>query len=311
MPGFGQFTTGIMPLPGTPAYETMLQRVANAQPIGNPNAIADARLQAANAFQALKAGGGQTYGIFGKAGTGSAGLAGTSASAGGGAGADDLTNEILGIVRSAPNVQDEAARRRFNEDIAQARTEKTRDLARRGLFQAGTGEMELQRDIDKPYTRGLADLEANMADENARLALGKAAVLGNIEAQQRHAQAMALAQGASAGTGAYNPFGGGGGGPFGGKSAGQWTQADYNATNPGIFGAQFTARGPSPPPGTSAPRSTAPPPGQSGPDLGPDYSQHGPGELSAQQASNLLQMGLTSQNRWTRGIGGGYVYSPQ
>lgn len=130
------------------------------------------------------------------------------------------------------------------------------DLARRGLFRAGVGEQEMQREIDKPYTRGLADLNAQMADANADLHMRGTGLLADLEAAQRQAAAQQMAQAAMTGTGsrtinpsnasAQNPTGsslfgaGGGGGMFGAEFV-----ANRNAlrNQPAGGGSQFVRSG--------------------------------------------------------------------
>lgn len=250
-PSYGQFSTGIMPLPGTPAYEAMIRNVVSANPVND--AQADMQRQAIQAQKRLWQNTGENFGIAqpaiqrlgGMGGLGGlggvttdnpggagGGFSSSSSSSGTGAG---LMEEILGLIRGTGGKEMQKARSRLTEDYGTAREQKMSDLARRGLFRAGIGEKELLAEVDKPFARGTADLESAMADSNVDTQLRKAAILGDIEAQARRAAAERQAQmfqsGAAAGTGAtrINP------------SAGSTFDrpGGAGADAGGIFGAQF------------------------------------------------------------------------
>jgi len=318
MAGYGQFTTGIVPLPGTPAYEQALRNFLNAQ---NPNdATAQAQQEALGAFNTLRSNTGVDYGIAQPTidrmlagGGGAVGSSSSSSTPGAGAG---LLEEILGLIRGTGEKQFNASRDRLNEDYGTARQQKVADLARRGLFRAGVGEKEMQQEIDRPYTRGLSDLEANMADANTDLGLRKAAILGDIEAQARRAAAekasSMYAQGSATGSGGYNPFsrdgegsqrlggsegeggifgatftnqrrlaagGGGGGGSSGGKSGGTSGGTSGGAAGGGGQSySDFMAGGGAQMGGTAVPNEPMPPPMEGGGEFdAPDYGPYGAG----------------------------------
>lgn len=245
-----QFSSGVMPTPGTPAYEEMLRNVMAARTSGQAGSsaanTADLQSRAVSSARTL-ADRGISFGamspwlssgsIGGAAGGGAGGGAGSSSSSSSssspGAG---LMEEILGLIRGTGSKEFGAARDRLKEDYGGARKEKISDLARRGLFRAGVGELELQKEIDQPYSRGLSDLASQQSDANTDLSLRKAAILGDIEAQARKAQAESAAkqyaQASQTGTGAYTMN------PSAGSSGGGSRTASGDGSG-GIFGAQF------------------------------------------------------------------------
>jgi len=239
-------TRGVIPTPGTPAYEQMMANVMNAKEQAglSQGQLADTQRNAVNSYNTLLGNTGTSFGMMDRAlarqglsggSIGGLGGAGGSSSSGGsssmtsGAG---LLDEILGLIRGTGDKQMGAARRRLTEDYGTATDKKMNDLARRGLFRAGIGEKEMLEEVDKPFSRGQSDLASNLYDAQVDTSLRKASILGDIEAQARKAQAEKYAQAAQTGTGAYtiNPSAGGGSksSSSGGDSGGG-----------GIFGAQF------------------------------------------------------------------------
>lgn len=242
MDAYGQIGTGIIPLPGTPAYEAALRNLLNAQPGQGGASIGDTQSQALNAYNTLRANTGQSFGIadpaIAKLGGATGGTTGGSSGSmfsnqATGAG---LLGEILSLIRGTGEKQFATARNRLNEDYGTAREQKIHDLARRGLFRAGTGEEEMQREIDKPYTRGLEDLESNMADANTDLGLRKADILAQIEARARQQAAQSLQNASMTGTGYYRPFS---------QTGGSGTSYGSGAGSGGFFGASFSSGTPS------------------------------------------------------------------
>ena len=231
---------GIMPLPGTPAYAAALRNLLNAQTSGYAN-LGDQQQQGINSMNTLLQNTGE--GDFGLLGNTAAAKAGAFGGSGGSSGSlfsnqatgAGLLDEILGLIRGTGEKQFGTARRRLAEDYGLAKSDKNADLARKGLFRAGIGEEEMQRQVDMPFQRGSADLESNMADANTDLGLRKASILAEIEAQARRQAAQGMSSASMTGTGAYNPFG------SRGSTGGSFQYGDSGSG--GMFGATFGGGG--------------------------------------------------------------------
>lgn len=249
--------SGFNPIPGSQLYEQWLKNTLNAEQNYTPGYTSTSdQMGGAAALsewqQAVEQGDINSLGILPPPPPSIGGSSsGSSSSRSGPASVmpqlTDIINEGLGITRGVGEKEMEKERRRLLEDWTVAQGSKIQSLARRGLYHAGIGEEEMQEEVDKPYSRGMSDLESALHDANVDTGLSKAgrfadfgSLLAEIEAQARRGAAERYSKASSIGTGGQT-LGTGSGGFGSAAQIGAQIGAEIGtASDGGLFGATFS-----------------------------------------------------------------------